>query len=58
MRSPGQPRVDDVYVVFFDGEEAVGDWSDPIASLATNAAPLAEAADSFKKNRPSVDPTT
>jgi glutaminyl-peptide cyclotransferase len=23
-----QPRVDDVYVVFFDGEEAVGDWSD------------------------------
>ncbi len=23
-----QPRVDDVYVVFFDGEEAVGEWSD------------------------------
>ena len=22
-----QPRVDDVYVVFFDGEEAVGEWS-------------------------------
>lgn len=22
------PRVDDVYVVFFDGEEAVGDWSE------------------------------
>jgi Zn-dependent M28 family amino/carboxypeptidase len=24
----GQKRTDDVYVVFFDGEEAVGDWSD------------------------------
>ncbi len=24
----GKPRVDDVYVVFFDGEEAVGEWSD------------------------------
>jgi Zn-dependent M28 family amino/carboxypeptidase len=24
----GAPRVDDVYVVFFDGEEAVGEWSD------------------------------
>ncbi|HEY4364178.1 MAG TPA: M28 family peptidase [Bryobacteraceae bacterium] len=24
----GQPRVDDVYLVFFDGEEAFGDWSD------------------------------
>src|SRR5579864_859783 len=23
-----QPRVDDVYIVLFDGEEAVGDWSD------------------------------
>ncbi|MEQ1948760.1 MAG: M28 family peptidase [Bryobacteraceae bacterium] len=23
-----QPRVDDVYIVFFDGEEAFGDWSD------------------------------
>jgi glutaminyl-peptide cyclotransferase len=23
-----QPRVDDVYIVFFDGEEAVGEWSD------------------------------
>jgi glutaminyl-peptide cyclotransferase len=23
-----QPRIDDVYVVFFDGEEAVGEWSD------------------------------
>lgn len=22
-----QPRIDDVYVVFFDGEEAVGEWS-------------------------------
>jgi Zn-dependent M28 family amino/carboxypeptidase len=22
------PRVDDVYVVFFDGEEAIGEWSD------------------------------
>jgi glutaminyl-peptide cyclotransferase len=22
-----QPRVDDVYVVFFDGEEAIGEWS-------------------------------
>jgi Zn-dependent M28 family amino/carboxypeptidase len=24
----GEPRTEDVYVVFFDGEEAVGDWSD------------------------------
>jgi Zn-dependent M28 family amino/carboxypeptidase len=24
----GEPRRDDVYLVFFDGEEAVGDWSD------------------------------
>jgi Zn-dependent M28 family amino/carboxypeptidase len=24
----GEPRTDDVYVVFFDGEEATGDWSD------------------------------
>ena len=24
----GQPRVDDVYLVFFDGEEAFGEWSD------------------------------
>jgi glutaminyl-peptide cyclotransferase len=24
----GQPRIDDVYLVFFDGEEAFGDWSD------------------------------
>jgi glutaminyl-peptide cyclotransferase len=24
----GAPRIDDVYVVFFDGEEAVGEWSD------------------------------
>jgi glutaminyl-peptide cyclotransferase len=24
----GTPRVDDIYVVFFDGEEAVGDWSE------------------------------
>jgi glutaminyl-peptide cyclotransferase len=24
----GQKRADDVYIVFFDGEEAVGDWSD------------------------------
>ncbi len=24
----GEPRSDDVYVVFFDGEEAVGDWSE------------------------------
>ncbi len=24
----GEARTDDVYVVFFDGEEAVGDWSD------------------------------
>lgn len=24
----GQPRVDDVYLIFFDGEEAFGDWSD------------------------------
>jgi len=24
----GTPRVDDVYVVFFDGEEAVGEWSE------------------------------
>ena len=24
----GEPRTDDVYLVFFDGEEAVGDWSD------------------------------
>ncbi len=24
----GQPRIDDVYLVFFDGEEAVRDWSD------------------------------
>src|SRR5579871_1372575 len=24
----GQPRVDDVYVVFLDGEEATGEWSD------------------------------
>ncbi len=24
----GQARVDDVYLVFFDGEEAFGDWSD------------------------------
>jgi Zn-dependent M28 family amino/carboxypeptidase len=24
----GEPRIDDVYVVFFDGEEAVGDWSE------------------------------
>ncbi len=24
----GQPRVDDVYIVFFDGEEAFGNWSD------------------------------
>jgi Zn-dependent M28 family amino/carboxypeptidase len=24
----GQPRIDDVYLVFFDGEEAVGEWSD------------------------------
>jgi glutaminyl-peptide cyclotransferase len=23
-----EPRVDDLYIVFFDGEEAVGDWSD------------------------------
>lgn len=23
-----QPRVDDVYIVFFDGEEALGEWSD------------------------------
>jgi Zn-dependent M28 family amino/carboxypeptidase len=23
-----QPRTDDIYVVFFDGEEAFGDWSD------------------------------
>jgi glutaminyl-peptide cyclotransferase len=23
----GQPRIDDVYVVFFDGEEAFGEWS-------------------------------
>jgi glutaminyl-peptide cyclotransferase len=23
-----QPRVDDVYVVFFDGEEALGEWTD------------------------------
>lgn len=23
-----QPRIDDVYVVFFDGEEAFGEWSD------------------------------
>ncbi|MCZ2150063.1 MAG: M28 family peptidase [Bryobacterales bacterium] len=25
---PGSPRKDDVYLVFFDGEEAFGDWSD------------------------------
>lgn len=25
---PGLPRKDDVYLVFFDGEEAFGDWSD------------------------------
>ena len=24
----GTPRIDDVYVVFFDGEEAVGEWTD------------------------------
>ena len=24
----GQPRVDDVYLIFFDGEEAFGNWSD------------------------------
>jgi Zn-dependent M28 family amino/carboxypeptidase len=24
----GRPRIDDVYVVFFDGEEAIRDWSD------------------------------
>jgi glutaminyl-peptide cyclotransferase len=24
----GQPRTDDVYLIFFDGEEAFGDWSD------------------------------
>jgi glutaminyl-peptide cyclotransferase len=24
----GQPHTDDVYIVFFDGEEAFGDWSD------------------------------
>jgi Zn-dependent M28 family amino/carboxypeptidase len=24
----GQPRIDDVYLVFFDGEEAFGEWSD------------------------------
>lgn len=24
----GQPRKDDVYVVFFDGEEAIGEWSE------------------------------
>ncbi len=24
----GEPRTDDVYLVFFDGEEATGDWSD------------------------------
>jgi len=24
----GEPRVDDVYLVFLDGEEAVGEWSD------------------------------
>jgi len=24
----GQPRTDDLYVIFFDGEEAVRDWSD------------------------------
>jgi glutaminyl-peptide cyclotransferase len=24
----GQPRTDDVYLVFFDGEEAFGEWSD------------------------------
>ena len=24
----GQPRTDDVYIVFFDGEEAIRDWSD------------------------------
>ncbi len=24
----GRPRVDDVYIVFFDGEEAFGEWSD------------------------------
>src|ERR1019366_3809116 len=24
----GRPRVDDIYLVFFDGEEAVHDWSD------------------------------
>ena len=23
-----QPRIDDIYVVFFDGEEAFGDWTD------------------------------
>lgn len=23
----GQPRIDDVYLIFFDGEEAFGDWS-------------------------------
>jgi glutaminyl-peptide cyclotransferase len=23
----GQPRIDDVYLVFFDGEEAVGEWT-------------------------------
>ncbi len=23
----GQPRVDDVYLIFFDGEEAFGDWT-------------------------------
>jgi len=24
----GEPRIDDVYLVFFDGEEAVGEWSE------------------------------
>ena len=24
----GQPRIDDVYLVFFDGEEAFGEWTD------------------------------
>ncbi len=24
----GEPRTDDIYLVFFDGEEAVGEWSD------------------------------
>src|SRR5260370_12182309 len=24
----GQPRLDDVYLVWFDGEEAFGDWTD------------------------------